>query len=74
MEQLIPIENNSNLVRNMLNNGVINTNQDQYKRYLHTKEQREKEKDKINSIETELHYVKTELSEIKQLLLKFSTQ
>lgn len=71
MDSLISIETNPSLVRDLNNNGIINTNTDNYNRYIHSKKQREEEALKIQSIEDDIKCLKDDLCEIKNLLINF---
>jgi hypothetical protein len=72
MDSLISIETNPSLVRDLNNNGIINTNTDNYNRYVHTKKQREEEALKIQSIEDDIKCLKDDLCVIKNLLINFN--
>jgi hypothetical protein len=71
MENLISIETNPSLVRDLDTNGIINTNKDNYNRYIHSKKKREEEVSKIQSIEDDIKCLKDDLCEIKNLLINF---
>lgn len=71
MENLISIETNPSLVRDLDTNGIINTNKDNYNRYIYSKKKREEEVSKIQSIEDDIKCLKDDLCEIKNLLINF---
>lgn len=62
------IEDHPNLVRDDKTNAIINKDQTAYRNYLHNKELKESQNQKIENIETNLSDLKTELEEIKNLL------
>lgn len=74
MTDIVFIDNNPNLIRDVSNNGVLNTNTNSYNKYLHAKKQKEQEKCKIDTIENDLKLLKDDLFIIKQLLLNFKNE
>jgi hypothetical protein len=72
MDNFISIETNPSLVRDMSNNGIINTNEDHYKRFAHSKKQKEEDDVKIQNIEDDIKCLKDDLCVIKKLLLNFN--
>lgn len=71
MSDIVFIEGNPSLVRDISNNGVMNTNVNSYNKYINTRSEKEKEKCKIENIESDLKCLKDDLCEIKKLLLNF---
>lgn len=69
---LIPVEGESHLFRDINTNAIVNTNQSEYASYLARKKIQEKENDRINSMERDLNSIKNDLDEIKLLLRSFS--
>ena len=57
----LKVEGHSNLYRDVNSGAVINSNQDEYDRYM-------KAKANIDNMVTEINTLKQELDEIKQLL------
>ena len=68
MKDFIPVEGNSDLVRDSKTDQIINTNASAYQQYINRREQRKREKKKALNVEEDLANLKSELSEIKSLL------
>ena len=68
MKDFIPVEGNSDLVRDSKTDQIINTNASAYQQYINRREQRKREKEKSLNVEEDLANLKSELSEIKSLL------
>lgn len=68
MKNLIPIEGEKYLFRDLNTNAIINTSKTEYKNYTSLKEQKVKESERIVGIENEINQIKNDLSEIKNLL------
>ena len=68
MKDFIPVEGNTDLVRDPHTDQIINTNASAYQQYINRREQRKREKDKSLTIEDDLANLKSELGEIKSLL------
>jgi len=68
------VKNNSNLIRDLDTNAILNTNSRDYENYMRIKNKKENELKRINSIESELNYVKSEIGEIKNLLIALSNK
>lgn len=68
MKNLIPIEGEKHLFRDLNTNAIINTSKTDYKNYTSLKEQKIKETERIVGIENEINQIKNDLSEIKNLL------
>lgn len=71
MTDLIPIKDNSSLLRDSNTNALINFNNSEYENYLRLKSQKESEKEKISFIESEVNQIKSDITEIKKLLKTF---
>lgn len=69
---LIPVEGENHLFRDMSTNAIVNTNQSEHKMYLIRKQIQEGEKDKITSMERDINSIKDDLNEIKSLLRSLS--
>lgn len=74
MTEIVFIDNNPNLARDISNNGVLNTNVNSYNKYIHAKKQKEHDKCKIETLENDLKSLKDDLFEIKKLLLDFKNE
>ena len=68
MSNYIPVEGNSDLVRDPYTDQIINTNKSAYQQYVNRREKRKIEKEKYLTVEEDLANLKDELSEIKSLL------
>ena len=68
MTNYIPVEGNSDLVRDPDTNQIINTNTTAYEQYISRRKQRKLEKEKSLTVESDLASLKSEMSEIKSLL------
>ena len=66
MKDFIPVEGNTDLVRDPHTDQIINTNA--YEQYMNRRRQRKLEKEKSLSVEEDLASLKSEMSEIKSLL------
>ena len=64
----LKVEGYASLVRDTISNGIINTNQSEYKMYMARVRAREEQGDKIRSAVKEINNLKAELREIKSLL------
>ena len=68
----LKVEGHTGLVRDTLTGAILNTNKTEYENYLRQKEAVEKrtlESKQISQHTEEINNIKTELSEIKQMLL-----
>ena len=68
MSNFIPVEGNSDLVRDPNTDQIINTNKSAYQQYVNRREKRKIEKEKSLNIEEDIANLKSELGEIKSLL------
>ena len=68
MSDLIPVEGNTDLVRDPKTDQIINTNQSAYQQYVTRRAKRKLEKEKSLSVEEDISNLKSELGEIKSLL------
>ena len=68
MSNFIPVEGNSDLVRDPNTDQIINTNASAYQQYINRREQRKREKEKSLNVQEDIANLKSELSEIKCLL------
>ena len=68
MSNFIPVEGNTDLVRDPNTDQIINTNNSQYEQYITRRKKRKFEKEKSLSVEEDLAGLKIEMSEIKSLL------
>ena len=68
MSNYIPVEGNSDLVRDPKTDQIINTNENAYQQYIIRRQKRKSEKEKALTVEQDLANLKSELGEIKSLL------
>ena len=68
MSNYIPVEGNSDLVRDPRTDSIINTNTNAYEQYISQRRKRKREKEKSLNIEEDLANLKSEMNEIKSLL------
>ena len=68
MSDLIPVEGNTDLVRDPHTDQIINTNQSAYQQYVTRRAKRKLEKEKSLNVEEDIANLKSELGEIKSLL------
>ena len=68
MKNYIPVEGNSDLVRDPNTDQIINTNTTAYEQYMNRRKQRKLEKEKSLTIEDDLESFISEMNEIKSLL------
>ncbi len=68
MSNYIPVEGNTDLVRDPRTDSIINTNTNAYEQYISQRRKRKLEKEKSLNIETDLANLKSEMNEIKSLL------
>ena len=63
---LIPVEGNPNLSRDPKTGAILNTDRSEYEKYIAQRNERETDKQRLTQLESEI-------SEIKQLLVKLTT-
>ena len=68
MSNFIPVEGNSDLVRDPNTDQIINTNQSAYQQYVTRRQKRKLEREKSLNVEEDIANLKNELGEIKSLL------
>ena len=68
MSNLIPVEGNTDLVRDPNTDQIINTNQSAYQQYVTRRQKRKLEREKSLNVEEDIANLKNELGEIKSLL------
>ena len=68
MSNFIPVEGNTDLVRDPNTDQIINTNNSQYEQYIARRKKRKLEQEKSLNVEEDLANLKSEIGEIKSLL------
>jgi len=69
---LIPVEGERNLSRDVRTNAILNTNEQEYNAYLARKNSLLNDKERIENLENQIGEVKDDLNEIKMLLRNLS--
>lgn len=63
-----PVKDNKHLFRDVNSNAIVNTNIDDYNAYISQRDKRENEKKRVRNLEGEIHSMKNDIEEIKNLL------
>ena len=66
----LKVQGFNNLIRDTRSNAIINTSTSEYKIYMQRRKARENQADKLRDVRKEINTLKTELREIKNLILK----
>ena len=64
------VQGHSNLVRDLKSQAIVNTDSDAYARYMARKVKQTKKDDEMRSVVREVNSLKTEMREIKDLLIE----
>lgn len=70
MDKIIQIEGHSNLSRNIESHAVINTSTNEYEQFINKRRKEKEIYNRINSIETDIHELKSILNEILNIVKK----
>ena len=70
MSDTLKVEGHTHLVRDISSNAIVNTNVSEYQLYMQRRKARENQADKLRDVCKEINTLKTELREIKNLILK----
>ena len=70
MSDIIKVEGHTSLVRDIKSNAIVNQNVTEFQTYMKRVRDREQQGDQIRSAVKEINTLKTELREIKNLILK----
>ena len=68
-ENLIPVDGKEGLFRDPSSNAIINANVDEYAKYMASYNKRQKEEIEKRALQNEVSALKSEMSDIKALLL-----
>jgi len=68
MKELIPVEGQKDLYRDLKTNAIINTNKQDYESYIMRKRNIENEKKRIDNLENDINQIKDNIDDIKNLL------
>ena len=66
----IKVKGHTHLVRDLKSQAIINTDSDAYARYMTRKAKQQKKDDEMRSVVREVNSLKTEMFEIKKLLME----
>jgi len=66
----VKVKGHSNLVRDLKSQAIVNTDSDAYARYMARKTKQAKKDDEMRSVVREVNSLKTEMREIKDLLIE----
>ena len=66
----LKVQGFNNLIRDTRSNAIVNTSTSEYKIYMQRRKARENQADKLRDVCKEMNTLKTELREIKNLILK----
>ena len=64
----LKVEGHGELYRDSTTNSIVNRNTSDYNRYMSQKKTKNKEAEKVDTMEQDLAYLKNEINEIKSLL------
>ena len=70
---LRPVEGRKNMYRDPKTNSIVYTDDDEYTTYIERRKSRQEREELIETTAKELQDVKSEISEIKDLLLKLTS-
>ena len=68
MNNYVKVESDESLVRDLDSNAIVNTDKDEYQKFLNLSEKRYKEKMEYENLKTDVKSLKDDLNEIKSLL------
>jgi len=68
MVQLLKVEGNASLVRDVSSNAIVNTNMSEYNEYMITKQVALARVERVNQQTEDINNLKQDVTEIKQLL------
>tara|TARA_S200002703_G_C3724532_1_gene222606 strand:+ start:555 stop:788 length:234 start_codon:yes stop_codon:yes gene_type:complete len=71
MNEYIRVKDNNTLLRDQKSNAIVNDSKHEYENYMLLKKQKQKEKNRVDNLESEVNVIKNDLSEIKNLLKSF---
>jgi hypothetical protein len=72
MSGTIPVKDKSDLSRDVHSNAIINTNRNAYEMAVKRSRDAQRQRDEIREASREINTLKTEMQEIKSLLLKLA--
>ena len=69
MADSVKVEGHTSLVRDLKSQAIVNTDSDAYARYMARKRKQKAQNDEIRSVIRDVNELKTEMREIKDLLI-----
>jgi hypothetical protein len=66
----LKVKDNDHLLRDINSNGIINTDETEYKNYVNSYIRKINSKAKLEELQQEVDEIKTDVKEIKELILK----
>ena len=69
MKDTVKVQGHTNLVRDLKSQAIINTDSDAYARYMARKRKQKEQTDEIRGVIRDVNELRTEMREIKDLLL-----
>ena len=69
MEDTAKVKGHAHLVRDLKSSAIVNTDSSAYARYMATKRKQKEQNDEIRSVIRDVNELRTEMREIKDLLL-----
>ena len=67
---VVKVKGHTNLVRDLKTQAIVNTDSDAYARYMARKSKQSKKDDEMRDVVREVNSLKTEMREIKDLLVE----
>ena len=64
----IKVNDNEHLIRNTKSNCIVNTNKAEYEEYMTRRKLKKSEKSKVDNLERDISTLRSEITEIKDLL------
>ena len=72
MKDTAKVKGHAHLVRDLKSQAIVNTDSDAYARYMARKRKQKEQTDEIRSVIRDVNELKTEMREIKNLLIGFA--
>lgn len=69
-ERYVPVDAHPSLGRDRESGAIVDLDHDAYQKYLRAKEMRQQQVEKIDRLESRINTFESDISDIKQLLLK----
>ena len=69
MSETAKVKGHAHLVRDLKSQAIVNTDSDAYSRYMSRKRKQKEQNDEIRSVIRDVNELKTEMREIKDLLI-----